>query len=282
VFDPLAIMMLLAATESLKWNREKKYKADDGPLSDEQIEQLQDLVKDLPTGDLVVKSTLFPEDTAIDCAKCGTTLVDAPGIGLFCPNKDCNTNGEQHDANEDLPVAEVPTDRIVKTEEVNTNVVATDIQALDTEDDHLDGMDAEAKTAARRWKEENPGQTLKTQQRLYEIGKIDTLPWMSSKYYLGPTPDNAPAKENTTGFGTSFPLSPKKGDTFLRVDRLPSVLYKYNGNNWIEVDKQLNNRYAYNEAYIDHLIVKIDSGEYDPDLLSEAEQEQIERRLTGQ
>ena len=282
VFDPLAIMMLLAATESLKWNREKKYKADDGPLSDEQIEQLQDLVKDLPTGDLVVKSTLFPEDTAIDCAKCGTTLVDAPGIGLFCPNKDCNTNGEQHDANEDLPVAEVPTDRIVKTEEVNTNVVATDIQALDTEDDHLDGMDAEAKTAARRWKEENPGQTLKAQQRLYEIGKIDTLPWMSSKYYLGPTPDNAPAKENTTGFGTAFPLSPKKGDTFLRVDRLPSVLYKYNGNNWIEVDKQLNNRYAYNEAYIDHLIVKIDSGEYDPDLLSEAEREQIERRLTGE
>jgi uncharacterized Zn finger protein (UPF0148 family) len=282
VFDPLAIMMLLAATESLKWNREKKYPADDGPLSDEQIEQLQDLVKDLPTGDLVVKSTLFPEDTAIDCAKCGTILVDAPGIGLFCPNKDCNTNGEQHDANEDLPVAEVPTDRIVKTEEVNTNVVTTDIQTPDTEDDHLDGMDAEAKTAARRWKEENPGQTLKAQQRLYEIGKIDTLPWMSSKYYLGPTPDNAPAKENTTGFGTSFPLSPKKGDTFLRVDRLPSVLYKFNGNNWIEVDKQLNNRYAYNEAYIDHLIVKIDSGEYDPDLLSEAEQEQIERRLTGQ
>jgi uncharacterized Zn finger protein (UPF0148 family) len=281
VFDPLAIMMLLAATESLKWNREKKYKADDGPLSDEQIEQLQDLVKDLPTGDLVVKSTLFPEDTAIDCAKCGTTLVDAPGIGLFCPNKDCNTNGEQHDANEDLPVAEVPTDRIVKTEEVNTNVVATDIQALDTEDDHLDGMDAEAKTAARRWKEENPGQTLKAQQRLYEIGKIDNLPWMDPAY-LELTPDNAPVKENTTGFGTSFPSGPKKGDTFLRVDRLPSVLYKYNGNNWIEVDKQLNNRYAYNEAYIDHLIVKIDSGEYDPDLLSEAEREQIERRLTGE
>jgi len=281
VFDPLAIMMLLAATESLKWNREKRYKADDGPLTDEQIEQLQDLVKDLPTGDPVVKSTLFPEDTAIDCAKCGTTLVDAPGIGLFCPNKNCNTNGEQHDANEDLPVAEVPTDRIVKTEEVNTGVVTTDIQTPDTEDDHLDGMDAEAKTAARRWKEENPGQTLKAQQRLYEIGKIDNLPWMDPAY-LELTPDNAPAKENSTGFGTAFPAGPKKGDTFLRVDRLPSVLYKYNGNNWIEVDKELNNRYAYNEAYIDHLIAKIDSGEYDPDLLSEAEREQIERRLTGQ
>jgi hypothetical protein len=37
VFDPLAIMMLLAATESLKWNREKRYPPDDGPLTDEQI-----------------------------------------------------------------------------------------------------------------------------------------------------------------------------------------------------------------------------------------------------
>jgi hypothetical protein len=155
------------------------------------------------------------------------------------------------------------------------------VEPHDTEDDHLDGMDAEAKAAARRWKADNPTRTLKVQQRLYELGQIDNLPWMDPAY-LELTPDNAPVKENTTGFGTVFPTSPKKGDTFLRVDRLPSVLYKYNGNNWIEVDKQLNNRYAYNEAYIDHLIVKIDSGEYDPDLLSEAEQEQIERRLTGQ
>jgi hypothetical protein len=142
-------------------------------------------------------------------------------------------------------------------------------------------MDAEAKAAARRWKEEHPGRTLKAQQRLYEIGKIDKLPWMDSAY-LALTPDNAPVTENASGFGIAFPLGPKKGDTFLRVDRLPSVLYKYNGNSWIEVDKELNNRYAYNEAYIDHLIAKIDSGEYDLDLLSEAEREQIERRLTGQ
>ena len=281
VFDPLAIMMLLAATESLKWNREKKYPPDDGPLTDEQIEHVQDLVKDLPAGDLVVKTNLFPEDTIINCAKCNTTLVDAPGIGLFCPNQDCNTNGEQHDADEELPVAEVTTNRIAETETSKEDGIADRAETSDTDDDHLDEMDAEAKSAARRWKEENPGRTLKAQQRLYEIGKIDKLPWMDSAY-LALEPDNAPAKENTTGFGTAFPSGQKKGDTFLRVDRLPSVLYKYNGNNWIEVDKELNNRYAYNEAYIDHLIAKIDSGEYDPDLLSEAEQEQIEHRLTGQ
>ena len=49
VFDPLAIMMLLASTESFKWERELKnsskepaYEQDDGPLSEDQIEQVQE------------------------------------------------------------------------------------------------------------------------------------------------------------------------------------------------------------------------------------------------
>jgi hypothetical protein len=66
---------------------------------------------------------------------------------------------------------------------------------------------------------------------------------------------------------------------YLRVDRIPSALYKYNGNQWIEVNKTLSDQYAYDDAYIDHLISKIDSGEYDPDLLSSAELEQITHRL---
>ena len=66
---------------------------------------------------------------------------------------------------------------------------------------------------------------------------------------------------------------------FLRVDRLPSVLYKFNGISWIEVDKALTDNHAYNDAYIDHLIAKIESGEYDPDLLSDAEKDSIERKL---
>ena len=283
VFDPLAIMMLLAATESLKWNRERKYPPDDGPLTDEQIDQLRESVDDLPAGNTVTKSALFSEDNTIDCYKCGTKLTPVPGIGLFCTNKECiETEGEQHDANEELPVAEVPNDGIGETEAIKEGVVANNVETPDTDDDHLDGMDAEAKAAARRWKEENPGQTLKFQHRLHEAGRIAELPWMTPAYYLGPTPDNAPTKENNSSFGTEFPYTPQKGDTYLRVDRLPTVLYKFNGVNWIEVDKELNNRYAYNEAYIDHLIAKIDSGEYDPDLLSTSEREQIEYRLTGQ
>ena len=93
--------------------------------------------------------------------------------------------------------------------------------------------------------------------------------------------DNVPQSGEVKGFGTQFPVDPTKGDMFLRVDRLPSVLYKFNGSIWIEVDKALSDQHAYDQAYIDHLIEKIDSGEYDPDLLSEAERASIEQRLGG-
>jgi hypothetical protein len=98
---------------------------------------------------------------------------------------------------------------------------------------------------------------------------------------LGLQADNVPGgvQGEMRGFGTSFPESADKGDMFLRVDQLPSILYKFNGTRWIEVDKGLSDQYVYDDAYIDHLIDKIDSGEYDPELLSDAERDSIERRL---
>ncbi len=84
---------------------------------------------------------------------------------------------------------------------------------------------------------------------------------------------------STTGFGIVFPDVPNKGDTFLRVDRLPTMLYKYNGRDWIEIDKEISTSYVYEDSYIDHLITRIGSGEYDPDLLSDMEREAIAQRL---
>ena len=86
---------------------------------------------------------------------------------------------------------------------------------------------------------------------------------------------NAQEPPPSAGFGTEFPQNPQKGDMFLRVDYLPTKQYKWNGLKWIEISKDV----AYDEAYIKHLIEKLDSGEYDVDLLTAAEQEQISRYL---
>ena len=90
---------------------------------------------------------------------------------------------------------------------------------------------------------------------------------------------NADIEPANASFGDTFPSDPKKGDLYLRVDMLPSKLFKWNEKKWIEVDKEKTDYYAYDQEYIKHLINKIDSGEYDIDLVTAAEQEQISRYL---
>ena len=86
-------------------------------------------------------------------------------------------------------------------------------------------------------------------------------------------------RETNAGFGTKFPSDPEKGDMFLRVDYLPTRLFKWNGQKWIPVDKEQTDQYAYHDAYIDHLIEKISTGEYDPEMLTDLERVQLEERL---
>jgi hypothetical protein len=60
---------------------------------------------------------------------------------------------------------------------------------------------------------------------------------------------------------------------------LPNQVYKFNGTSWITVDKNINDSYTYDEAYVDYLIEKISAGEYDTELLSNSEREQVATRL---
>jgi hypothetical protein len=81
------------------------------------------------------------------------------------------------------------------------------------------------------------------------------------------------------GFGDQFPNSPMKGDMFIRTDYLPDRLFKWNGSKWIEVDKNTTDSYTYNQAYIQHLIEKLEAGEYEIEDLSDAEQAQVEQQI---
>jgi hypothetical protein len=89
------------------------------------------------------------------------------------------------------------------------------------------------------------------------------------------TLDNA----SQCGFGERFPDTPMKGDMFIRTDYLPDRLFKWNGIKWIEVDKNTTDSYTYNQAYIQHLISKLEAGEYEVEDLSDAEQAQVEQQI---
>lgn len=80
---------------------------------------------------------------------------------------------------------------------------------------------------------------------------------------------------SNASFGISFPLTPAKGDLFLRVDFLPSKLFKWSGNKWIELDKSVTDVYTGNEKYISLLVQKLSTGEYELDDLTAAEQTEV-------
>jgi hypothetical protein len=275
VFDPLALTLLLAATKTFEWERSvnvfasKRQRTDNGALTEDQLKQINDALHD--TRDKKELDEFF--DRAKQTAHSIDTDTYEPPEQELVKNKsilaglDNMWNRTKNLVNQDTEAEHAPIEEPVI--------------------DRIDDEFTKDKIAERAWKDENPGKTLKHERDLLDAGVIKILPWQEPAFRarvlgeIGLTADNTPHSGEVKGFGTQFPASPGKGDMFLRVDRLPSALYKFNGNIWIEVDKSLSDQHAYNAAYIDHLISKIGTGEYDPELLSEAERTSIEQRLSG-
>jgi hypothetical protein len=240
VFDPLAIMMLLAATESMKWERQTPSVA--LPKEKDNAREPDD------TDESHAKTVDGLDDTLHDDVQPRATPVDiSPG----------------HWGGQEL------------SSYFKSNNDSVDTVIEDPVSDDIDGESDDEKQARRIWKELNPHDTIHRQKQLLEQGKITQLPWQES---LTAQADNSETFVNVD-FGIKFPENPVKGDTYIRVDYLPTKLFKWNGVKWIEVDKNVTDTFAYNDEYIDHLIAKIGSGEYDPDLLNPGEREQIEQRL---
>jgi hypothetical protein len=266
VFDPLAVIMLLASQMTFAWKNENKdeiplvhntvpytetptadekltvtepaYEPDDGALTKEQIGQIVETAPD-------------PVEP-VPCYKCGTELVNAPGIGPFCPNKNCDVFDN--------------TKNVTPTGWMFSKVVPAEL--TQEEQDAVDDIIPSEQELHEQWLTEQ------VHNHVLEQHKNNAIE-------IGLTADNEPPSPNGTmrGFGSEFPVQARKGDMYLRTDCLPSALYKFNGNTWIEVDKNISDSYVYDDAYINHLIEKIDSGEYDPDLLSDAERDHIESKL---
>jgi hypothetical protein len=285
VFDPLALTLLLAATKTFEWEREKpEYPLDDGELSSEQWDQLNAALKDAQEENDPGLDEFF--DRARTTAKkidAGTYVppdIEEPVEEFIIQPKKKNSVLSSLDSMWQNAKQLVKKDTEAEHAPLEAGVPKQEVVVSEEEENNISTAEKEAQ---RAWKLANPNETIKKHRLLHNAGFIDEVPWNHPDYQnqLGLEADNAPngPTGEMRGFGTSFPASATKGDMFLRVDQLPSMLYKFNGNLWIEVDKTLSDQYAYDTAYIDHLIEKIDTGEYDPDLLSNAERDSIEQRL---
>ena len=256
VFDPLAVMMLLGATESMAWERKKRkeadlaYEPDDGALTQAQIDEIKETVNKDPSP----PGWMFGE-VAQPYPMSDTEIEEV--IREFDRTRHAYLNKPfVHFENLKPMVYHPDTATIEDTQE---------------EQDEAEEDDPRLKQARSQWKLDNPGLTLKEQRQLLERGVIDHLPW--EDYVV----DNA--VEHNFSFGREFPKTPQRGDLFLNIQPQPSQLYKFNGDRWIQIDKDTTDQYAYDSAYIDHLIAAVGAGEYDPDLLTDAESQEIQLKL---
>ena len=172
VFDPLAVLLLIASQYTFEFNR--KIKDDDGDRLRREYEQLR-----------------------------AQRIIDNPGYNIDDPKEDADENSREEDSKEESENAEElrdgePEER-VQTETGDDPVVATEEQKqeivkqysvekkdtgsseelkqareqeLEQQENDINWSDAK-----RAWKEKHPNETLKEYKELYINGEIDRLPW---------------------------------------------------------------------------------------------------------
>lgn len=266
VFDPLALVLILAATQTIEWERsDKRAKT---------MDQANDLRDEEPVkaDTTIAQASLPPEDDeSVRAAQANALLADIrrePENEVFV---------------EDLVVVdEQPKPvRIRKPKAIKREGFFLRAQSdPDVGSEPKLDIDALPKLIEERTAdiipEAVPASHIATSTSTPEAAPGRNRGVMTSLAVEADNIEQLPIATHSD-FGSEYPSNPMKGDLFLRVDVLPNKLFKYNGNKWIEVDKEHTDVYSYNEEYIKYLINQIDAGKYDPEYLTDSERNQIQQ-----
>jgi hypothetical protein len=280
VFDPLAVIMLLAAQMTFAWRRGEETDAEAHARIERELEETkQDLgiVDPEPSQNLLsrfkekIKNRFHKDDTPdFEGVRMPNGEWVQTGPAFNTPAESTHTPDYEPD---DGPLSDDQIRQInelaqgyadqAREEEINSESEIASPTAPD-----LDASD------------ERPGDYITPAQPT----QPEAVPGLNRGVMFSQPiqPDNTVAlgKASNSDFGSNFPANSEKGDVYLRTDYLPNRLFKFNGKKWIEVDKNQTDVYAYEEEYIKHLISEIDSGRYDPDALTDVERDQIQKYLT--
>ena len=268
VFDPLAIMMVLAATESLQWHRaglvarlrngqpvhqpNSQIIDDKDPGYERKLIDFVDGMAQSGRGLVQRVQSRFQRKEPVPQSVPETAEPAAPESTAPGSVEPVQSN-DQPVRETDLPVANaVPDSGLKEVISVDEEIKQHTVETVES-----DRLDSDYITYnGKLWRRE-------------ALMAMHPELW-NAKLRL--TEDTDPVNVR---FGIEWPKFANKGDQFLRVDYLPTKLFKYNGRQWIEIDKNSTDTYSYDNDYINYLIEKISSGEYDPELLSEGEKAQL-------
>jgi hypothetical protein len=185
VFDPLAVLLLIASQYTFIWHREQKAKA----LAEAQT--LAPVVeKEEPTLDKPVQK--MHEAAEEPSAEQQVTSPHPPGWMYTTPLAETIAAAQQLTPAPEPKLEEVP------VEKKDTESLAESRRLTEEELDALD-EDEDWKEAKHNWKDAHPYETLKHQKELYLNGVIDELPWaqdVKKKKYI--VKENAVQIQKTT------------------------------------------------------------------------------------
>jgi hypothetical protein len=258
VFDPLAIALVLAANASKEWDNEEsevepevKVEPEVEPEPEVELEVVPEVV---PEVDVVPE--VVPEVVVID------PIVTVEEDEAF---------NQIEAVTVELPVKEL------SMEEQMADTVDTESKPIEFEGIKVPGTD--------EWIQTGPVfvQPISTASTYKEVGdgyvEFEGKK-MSKRVLQSMRPDLFNLKEDDPreieiGFGSSLPSMAKMGDTYIKTDSMPHVVYKNNGTKWIEINKLATGAYLSNTLYLQSLVESIANGVYDPDLLTDHEQDAI-------
>ena len=196
VFDPLAVLLLIASQYTFEFNRRKD---DNGERLRQEYEQARaQRIVDNPgyhintpappqeekeQVDDPEPTTTTDDDSRSVVPEDDTTVADAVDTELEQPEVQTNDTAKKEIADSYITLQEALETPIEESLDKSIDVEKKDqessveLERLSEEEyDALDSND-DWKTAKSLWKDENPNETLKEYKELYLTGVIDELPW---------------------------------------------------------------------------------------------------------
>lgn len=258
VFDPLALILILAAQQSIRWAKEDaiikdevkpNYEPDDGALTTDQLDQIKNSVEENKE-----KTTI--NNNAPD-------YLNTPFVHFS------NLTPESIAENTTEPDTKKKRIKKIKKAKEEPNVIKENLPDIQT-----DNVTKEAQIKAPPYKDLGDGYV----NFEGKLTSMEALKGMRPDLFLNSSTKNKPINSS---FGITFPKISTKGDIFIRVDALPNRVFKFDGIRWIEINKGTTDSYLHDQAYINYLVTETANGKYDPDMLSEIEIQKIEEFLNN-
>ena len=262
VFDPLALVLILAAQQSIRWAKDEQERKEEEKLFHDDARQELENDPEL---------NLTPDPYVADVGEKPTQEELDEIKESLQEEKLSSATAQSASPNNDFDISKHPYLNAPFAHFKN-------LKPMVYKPETVSEPEVEHPQSAESVSDTKPSKFVKVAETAPRI-KVESPPVPETLNIRKLQPDNVEATSTKSGFGIKFPDSSAKGDMFLRVDYLPNKLFKHNGVKWIEVDKDKTDSYTYDEQYIQYLIEKIKSGEYEIDQLSDTEQDLVAQQL---